>query len=670
MADEQYKMGFDPNTLGALGIQMYASFQPVILELLSNAYDAEATDVTVEINYDNNSLTIEDNGVGMSFTQLNSEFLRIGRNRRQDSNHGLSKNKKRLVTGKKGLGKLSAFGIAKKISVTSSSEDDQYLNGFVMDIDKIMDSKNTSDGPKGLEEYIPEPLYKINSTKAANSFTKISIEDITLSNIPDLEQISKRTSLAFRNFDADFKLKLSSIVDGSKKEIQITSDDYFNQFDKRLIWKVPDDPIFQDIVVEGNGIQKLIDLKITGSIFTTVNPMKKIDAGIKVFVRGKLTIDNFYFDLPANDNFSNVLGGYVNFDFVDKDDKQDYVASGRQMIFWDRVPEHDLIFALFKKMLGKAQKAWRESIGQQAQLNIDSKLPTNFFEGLNKAEEKTLKEFKNSLIKNTADNYDETQLIELLGTAKDMFKFSSFTEFIEELDEKNITPDNVEKITKDWSEIEAKELAKVASGRISAIEAFEKFIRSNSSENKVIQPFLEKFPWLMNPRATSFEREVTYNRLLKEHFPNADLPEGNKRLDFITTDVNGKIQIIELKRPGVKLGIEQMEQILKYRKFIEDHKIFDTDRPGFDYQNDIEYYLVSDDIKPSSSGVMVESVMKSLDQQHVYLRSYTGLLQEARQYNRDLIKVYNEIADIRGKEPLGKNEDYAGTSFKEKQKIN
>lgn len=669
MIEEGYKMGFDPNTLGALGIQMYASFQPVILELLSNAYDAEAENVTITIDYDNKKLIIEDDGVGMSFEQLNHEFLRIGRNRRRDSNNGRSKNNKRQVTGKKGLGKLSAFGIARKISVTSSSEDDEYVNGFVMNIDEIMGMQDNRVEAQELEEYKPYPLFDINKTQQSESGTTICIEDITLNKIPDLQHTANRTSLAFRNFDNDFKLTLKGIKDGESESIKITSDDYFDQFSKRLEWIIPGDEIFQEIVVDGQGIQKLRDLNISGLFFTTNSPMKKMDAGIKVFVRGKLTIDNFYFDLPANDNFSNVIGGYVNFDFVDEDDTNDYVASGRQMIFWDRVPDHEMIFTMFRKMLGKAQRVWRQALGEQAQENIDNKLPEDFFEGLNQSEQKTLKDFKNSLVKNSAENYDENQLIKLLGTAKDMFKFSSFTDFIDELDEDNITPENVEKITKDWSEIEAKELAKVALGRISAIDLFEKFILSDASENKVIQPFLEKFPWVLNPRATSFEREVTYSRLLEENFPNKKLKKGNKRLDFITTDVNGVIQIIELKRPGIKLGQEQLEQLLEYKSFIEEHKIFDSKRPGFDYGTDIEYYLISDDVQPASKSVVLDTMMKGIESQPVYLRSYTGLLQEARQYNKDLINVYNSISEFSGRDVIEKNIDDEGTSFKEKQII-
>lgn len=44
------EMRFDPNVITHLGIQMYSTLPPVISELVSNAYDADATRVVVRLN--------------------------------------------------------------------------------------------------------------------------------------------------------------------------------------------------------------------------------------------------------------------------------------------------------------------------------------------------------------------------------------------------------------------------------------------------------------------------------------------------------------------------------------------------------------------------------------------------------------------------------------------
>ena len=56
------------------------------------------------------SIRVRDDGHGMTFSELNEQFLKIGRNRRAESCKDETEGG-RKVLGKKGLGKLSMFGI-------------------------------------------------------------------------------------------------------------------------------------------------------------------------------------------------------------------------------------------------------------------------------------------------------------------------------------------------------------------------------------------------------------------------------------------------------------------------------------------------------------------------------------------------------------------------------
>ena len=125
---------------------------------------------------------------------------------------------------------------------------------------------------------------------------------------------------------------------------------------------------------------------------------------------------------------------------------------------------------------------------------------------------------------------------------------------------------------KKWQLIESKELAKVFNGRLEAITFFEKIITNKESETKKIQPFLEKWPWLLDPSLTNFEREKTYEKELKEHFPNDELDntEVNRRLDFYCVQENtGEYVVIELKRPGITITKEILDQVSEYNTFIK-----------------------------------------------------------------------------------------------------
>src|SRR3989338_8687653 len=100
MSQEELKMSFDPNTIEHLGVRMYSTLPPVLAELIANAYDADAEHVllTLKDNGDK-EIIIEDDGTGMSFEDINSKFLRIGRPRRQEEGVQVTA-KNRKVIGK------------------------------------------------------------------------------------------------------------------------------------------------------------------------------------------------------------------------------------------------------------------------------------------------------------------------------------------------------------------------------------------------------------------------------------------------------------------------------------------------------------------------------------------------------------------------------------------
>lgn len=187
----------------------------------------------------------------------------------------------------------------------------------------------------------------------------------------------------------------------------------------------------------------------------------------------------------------------------------------------------------------------------------------------------------------------------------------------------------------DWNNIEAKEYAKIAIGRIKTIEQFDKFIRADASERDVIQKFLEEFPWLLDPKMSKFEREITYINLLKRKFADeSELPESNRRLDFLCTNSSGTIHIIELKRPSIKLRTKEIQQISEYVEFIE------TQFPQT--QGHVKGFLISDNMTYEPGA---EKVRKGLESVDIYVKSYSDLLAEARRYNDDLYRMYENISN-------------------------
>lgn len=620
MENSGFKIKFDKNTIDHLGIKLYSSFPSVIAELISNSYDADAENVEIKINYDEKVVTVTDDGTGMNHDELNQNFLVIGRNRRKAEGTGVSKVKKRKVTGKKGLGKLAVFGIAKTIEVYSIK--DGVKNAFSINYDEMKAESES--------EYKPKVICENENTNE-QSGTVVKIKEIKQSTIMGIEDLAYNLSRRFSFYDAEFEVKL--IDENSQQEQPITKSIYFEKLEKEFEWKFPED--FLNDINSVEEFKRLKDHGITGRVYTKSTPLRKKDSGFLLYVRSKLASENVFFDDRANDRFNSYVTGFFNIDFIDDSDEADYISTARQSILWE---ENDNIVQLkhdLNKLVSKVSAMWRDSRKKKKEEQFQ--LPEDFYEGMTKLEISSINKVKDTMLANSIETDNIDSLKRILDSIKTLYKFESFQNYIAELDDEDLTVDKVEKITADWEYIESKELAKISIGRIKAIEKFERYVKNDASETKVIQPFLEKFPWILDPRITIFERELTFKRILKENFPDNQLEEKNRRLDFLCNLVNGELIIIELKRPKIKISLKEIRQAREYERFLlKNHKE--------SIANGVKTFLISDSFEMDEETKDFYSSLE--DTNKLCIKSYSDLLQQAKQYNKDYIAKYQEIKSI------------------------
>lgn len=620
MENSGFKIKFDKNTIDHLGIKLYSSFPSVIAELISNSYDADAENVEIKINYDEKVVTVTDDGTGMNHDELNQNFLVIGRNRRKAEGTGVSKVKKRKVTGKKGLGKLAVFGIAKTIEVYSIK--DGVKNAFSINYDEMKAESES--------EYKPKVICENENTNE-QSGTVVKIKEIKQSTIMGIEDLAYNLSRRFSFYDAEFEVKL--IDENSQQEQPITKSIYFEKLEKEFEWKFPED--FLNDINSVEEFKRLKDHGITGRVYTKSTPLRKKDSGFLLYVRSKLASENVFFDDRANDRFNSYVTGFFNIDFIDDSDEADYISTARQSILWE---ENDNIVQLkhdLNKLVSKVSAMWRDSRKKKKEEQFQ--LPEDFYEGMTKLEISSINKVKDTMLANSIETDNIDSLKRILDSIKTLYKFESFQNYIAELDDEDLTVDKVEKITADWEYIESKELAKISIGRIKAIEKFERYVKNDASETKVIQPFLEKFPWILDPRITIFERELTFKRILKENFPDNQLEEKNRRLDFLCNLVNGELIIIELKRSKIKISLKEIRQAREYERFLlKNHKE--------SIANGVKTFLISDSFEMDEETKDFYSSLE--DTNKLCIKSYSDLLQQAKQYNKDYIAKYQEIKSI------------------------
>ena len=123
--NKPFEFEFSLEILNHLGRGLYRSFATVIVEAVSNSWDAEATKVEVTIGKD--LLIVEDNGKGMDTDDFQGKFLKVGYSRRLDKTN----KSKRRVIGRKGIGKLAMLSISEKVTILSKKQGGVVVGGKI-----------------------------------------------------------------------------------------------------------------------------------------------------------------------------------------------------------------------------------------------------------------------------------------------------------------------------------------------------------------------------------------------------------------------------------------------------------------------------------------------------------------------------------------------------------
>jgi len=117
MAKETTGFRVDLRLLLELGERLISRDEVAIVELVKNAYDADADEVNISI--DSSKIEIEDDGYGMAYNELVEGWLTIGSSIKTQ-NKKTPKN--REVLGEKGLGRLAILRLGKKVTLLTQKK--------------------------------------------------------------------------------------------------------------------------------------------------------------------------------------------------------------------------------------------------------------------------------------------------------------------------------------------------------------------------------------------------------------------------------------------------------------------------------------------------------------------------------------------------------------------
>lgn len=566
-----YEMRVSLSVLGHLGINLYSNVAAVLTEVVANAYDADATEV--RINLDRDVITISDNGFGMTVNDMNLRYLTVGYQKRNNKDLRVTPMGRKPM-GRKGIGKLSLFSIAEKVKVESCK--DNEFHGLVMsvpDIEKAIAS--------GQSKYYPLPLPADEVTISQG--TLVTLTELKKSRIPATAS-ALRKKLA-RRFSVIGSSNFRVFVDDS----EVTAKDRDDLSNVQFIWDIDSGINFSEtskFLVKETKLSNLLkdsdeekkSWVIKGWIGSVKQPSQlKTQEGnlnnIVVLSRGRLFQENILEDINDGGIYTKYLTGQLEADFLDTDEDDDIATSDRQRVVEDD-PRYQYVIAFLNQSLRKIAgqwSQWREEQGAKEARDsnpvlvewIDSLAP-----GSKPYAEKMLARIESLPLEDKPE-----QKKELFKHAIFAFERLRIKEMTRELADAVIF--NAEKllpILEKQDDLEATLYYEIAKSRVEVIQKFQGLVDENEKE-KVLQQYLFDHLWLLDP---SWERadgsELMESRVSAEWATLSKMltpEEIAGRMDIKYRSSAGKHIIIELKRATVVTDVMTLvKQGNKYKQAV------------------------------------------------------------------------------------------------------
>lgn len=537
----KFTMEFEPTTIEHLGLKLYSSLPPVIAELVSNAWDADAT--RVEITFPTASLTeasdvvVRDYGSGMDATAIQEEYLRIGRNRRRERDTDRSPGG-RKVTGSKGLGKLSAFGVASQLEVRT------IANGFGVCIS--LDYEEMKKWPRGTP-YEPKVVEGRSGPTSEGPGTEVRIRGLRRTRAIEDSWIRQELARRFTIIGHGFEV----IVNGTPIK---PSDRRLKEACKKW-WDVKE--------LDGHGVVDTVNKwEVTGWI-GVVAKASQTDRGVDIFARGKVVeLDSMFRLSTTHKQFARAyVVGEVHAEFLDEE--EDHISTARNSVNWESEPGQRL-HEWGEKALKDVFTRWVELQRKEKEEQI---IKVGKFDEWLKTRTEREQRMARKLVRVIVDdpNVEPETTGPMLEVIKSNIEFTAFQELVDEIEDSGGSVETLLRLFAEWRVFEARELLRLSDGRLESMTKLAGFIERGALEVKQMQPLFEGNPWLIDSAWGEAEGQTTYTKMLREHFREPKkTPDEDRRIDILGIRISGEVTVVELKRPEKVLARKDLEQIEAY----------------------------------------------------------------------------------------------------------
>lgn len=596
------ELKYSHNIIEHLGLKLYQNKPTnVIAELVSNSWDACAKNVYIDFDYaaDIPYLSVIDDGCGMSLDTLKNSYLVIGKSKRLKDGEVTQCGQlgSRKPMGRKGIGKLAPFGIAKEVhvlTVSINADGKKVMNWISMDIEAILNSSIEAKGP--ISTYEPNTIAineiydsaKIINLSQEYGFTK-SIEKFCLMG-------NTGTIIMLKNFSIVHQITELPLIESMGRRFTVT-----------LLRK--DFNVFvNSIKIEEQNALPEFEFRIpleSGSTLTEnvggkeikywVGFVKKVEwstdeAGVGVYTHGKIAQDRpFAFGDKGSEIWVRYMYAVIEADWIDELPK-DLVSTDRTSIDWEMAETQELYKwggEKIKKWIKEYKEHKRKNIEDEIKQKIEQKITEHKIPKITVAEQSLLRtmladvyvdigkndKVKDKVLNATAEAWTRKPMKEMVKSLWDKMKkdeigAENFGDIVESLNSYAIP--------------EALALSVTFAQRAYALNLLYQLLHVGREVD--MQKLIEKFPWIIKPEMEKLTANQELSTVVKEAAKKGFIQDryqhslsgkegvnDGKKPDFVffSDGPEQEICVVEIKHPLIPITIDNREQLNSYLTHLE-----------------------------------------------------------------------------------------------------
>jgi hypothetical protein len=596
-----------------------ASGITAISELIWNSLDADSTEIKIEYvknklgSYEN--LTVIDNGLGIEYSKAQNVFSRLGGSEKKHTNTSPSG---RHYHGKEGKGRYKSLALGDLVKFTSVYQNGESLKKFTVTFDRNNLSHSNFSDLKTLPKGNTETGFKV-EIQNVNQENVNQALDVKFRK--EIEQKFASYWINFNDFNIYFngnKLEFESLIKNTDETDFLVED---GELSYRFVIKV---------------IEWSFDIKKKTYLCNTKGvPFKELNLGIRSTIPISIFIQSIYVEklhrenLIDLENFDDILQGAYG---EAKKFAREYVRKRLHLYSGEFIKElKSKGLYPYKENADSLVEESKRQVFDIVALQVNEYLPD--FEN----QDDKSKKFTLSLIKEALEK-DSSSLQRIL------------TEVIELPDEKR---EELVEILEETSLSSIIDTMTEIKNRLRFINGLEELIyntelNKNVLERKHLHKILVNETWLFGDEYTYGVDDITLKNVLKEYLkhlgrtdfeeiidsePNTDLkiiPDVCLWRQFPQGLPGHKTNlIIELKKPKVDAGVEELMQIKLYASRISKDKRFPKEKTKW------KFLLVTKDIKADIESELEQTDRKyghvvATDLYDVYVLTWGHILNEAR----------------------------------------